>query len=216
MRENWQERRAARRVRSGDGRPLPRFRWWQLLGRSLLSIELRAEAGGAVAYAVDVRQWGDRDDGEVRARLYRDGAQHAVSRLPARFPVEGGVIEVAMSGFGLKRCHYVTIDGAERQLEPHPRSAEGRRAQLERTHPTLSRVIGAVATVAVLIGVVLALLQLVEPITSIPPLQQLVGVVESPLRLPVGLNIVLGAATLLGSLERALRLRSTWLDSLAN
>jgi hypothetical protein len=216
MDENWRQRRQARRVRAGDGRPLPAFRWWQLLGRSLLTIRLPRAGGGTVDYAVDVRQWGDHDDGEIRARLYRDGVQHALAKVPARFAVEGGTIEVAVGGWGIKRCHYVTPDGAARLLTPHPASAEGRRARLDRERPTLSRTIGLVATVAVVVGVVLTLLQLVEPITSIPPVREAIGVIESPLRLPTSAYVAIGVVTLLGSLERALRLRTSWLDSLAN
>jgi hypothetical protein len=216
MTDGWRRRLHARRVRTGDGRPLPRFRWWQLLSRSLLTIQLPTATGHAVDYAVDIRQLGDHDDGAVRARLYRDGVQHALAKLPARFAVEGGAIEVAVGGAGIKRCHFVADDGAERLLTPHTASAEGRRARLDRNRPTLSKVIGTVATAAVLMGVVLALLQLVEPVTSIPPVREAVGVIESPLRLPVGVNVALGVATLLGSLERGLRLRSNWLDSLAN
>jgi hypothetical protein len=152
----------------------------------------------------------------VRARLYRDGRQHALSKLPANFPVEQGAIEVAVGGFGVKRCHLVTPDGAERLLTPHPASAEGRRARLEQTRPGLSRSIAVVSTTLVLVGVTCALLQLIDPISQIPPVREAFGAFESPLRLPLWANISLGVATVLGSTERALRVRSSWLDSLAN
>jgi hypothetical protein len=211
MKQGWRQRRAERRIRPGDGEPLPRFRWWQLSSRSVFLFDT-----SAANYAVDVRHSGDGHDGEVRARLYRDGQQQALSKLPARFPVEGGAIEVEVGGFGLKRCHFVTPDGTERLLTPHPASAEGRRARLEQTRPGLSRGIAVVSTTLVLIGVTCALLQLIDPIAQIPPIREAFGAFESPLRLPLWANISLGVATVVGSVERALRLRSSWLDSLAN
>ena len=132
----WRRRWAARRVKPGDGRPLKRFRWWQMfLGRALLHLEPAAGAGRPAAYSVDVRHMGSAETGEVVAHLYRDGRHHAASRVPAVFPVEGGVIEVATSAFGVKRAHLVTDGGGERPLIPDPRSAEGRRARLERERP---------------------------------------------------------------------------------
>lgn len=190
---------------------MPRFRWWQLLSRSLFLLET-----AAADYAVDIRHWGDGSDGEVRARLYRDGRQHAVSTMPARFPIDDGAIEVAVGGFGVTRCHAVAADGSERLLTPDPSSAEGRRARLERRHPHLSRGIAIVSTVLVLVGVTLGLVQLIDPISQIPVIREAFGAIEPPLRLPIWANVSLGVATALGSAERALRLRSTWLDSLAN
>ena len=49
MQEDWRRRRAARRVKDGDGHPLKRFRWWQTGTRSLLSLRLaRADGRPAV------------------------------------------------------------------------------------------------------------------------------------------------------------------------
>ena len=216
MFEDWKRQRQAKRVKPGDGRPLPRFRWWQMLSRSVFTLELRQAGGRVASYAIDVRQWGDKDDGEVRARLYLDGVQHAVSKVPARFEVPGGAIEVVVGNFGMKRCHFVAADGAETQLTPHPRSAEGRRARFDGEHPVASRVIGAVSMVAVLIGVCLALLGIAEAVTQAPPIAEVVGVFDSPLELPLWLTITLGVAAVLGSIDRALRLRSSWLDDLAS
>ncbi|HYO40345.1 MAG TPA: hypothetical protein VER39_11890, partial [Nocardioidaceae bacterium] len=115
MSEEGRRRRAARRVRPGDGRPLQPFRWWQLLSRSLFSLSLPGADGRRTVYTIDVRPMGD-EHGVVRAHLYRDGRHSASSRVPAALPVDGGVIEVAATVFGLKRCLYVTPDGGERQL----------------------------------------------------------------------------------------------------
>lgn len=216
MAAGWRRQRQMRRVKPGDGRPLPRLRWWQLLSRSLFTLDVPLPGGGVSVYAVDVRQLGDGSDGEVRARLYRDGALHLVSRVPARFPVPGGEIEVAAGNFGMKRCHLVAADGSERQLVPHPRSAEGRRARFEATHPRLSRVVGVLSTLAVLVGLCLALPEIIEPISQIPPIADSVGSFESPVDLPLWLTVALGAAAVLGSVERALRLRTSWIDALAS
>ncbi|SDJ96143.1 hypothetical protein SAMN04487820_103172 [Actinopolyspora mzabensis] len=168
-------------------------------------------------YAVDVRHWQNQGSGEVEAQLYLDDRQYAVSKLPAAFPVEGGTIEVAMSGFGIKRCHYVSADGTERQLVPDPRSAEGRRARLARKHPVISRGIGLLSLVLLLIGAFLLLLQIAEPVSQIPPVAQRFGSFESPIRPPLWLNLTLGVSAAVAGTERALRLRYHWLlDGAAN
>ncbi|MFD3992946.1 hypothetical protein [Streptomyces sp. NPDC058583] len=103
------------------------FRWWQLPFRALLHLRLPGDDGRETVYAVDVRHWQNQSSGNVKAHLYLDGRLHAVSKLPAVFPVPGGTVEVRMSGFGLKRCHYVADEGRELQLVPDPDSAEGLR-----------------------------------------------------------------------------------------
>lgn len=200
---------------AGDGRPLRPFRWWQQLGRALFYLRMSGGPHPDTVYAVDVRHWGNQSGGEVKAHLYRDGLHHAESKIPAWFPVPGGAIEVAMSGFGIKRCHYVT-DRGELQLVADPRSAEGKRARLERAHPTLSRLIGLVSIVMLVIGLALLLLQVAEPLSRIPPVAEAVGVFESPVQLPFWLNIALGVGAAAASTERALRLRYSWLDSAGN
>ncbi|MEW2707100.1 hypothetical protein AB0948_19035 [Streptomyces koyangensis] len=135
-------RQALRRVEPGDGRALKRFRWWQLPFRALLHLRLTEADGTVAVYSVDVRHGQNQSSGEVRADLYREGLRQARCRLPAVLPVPGGHVEVAMSGFGLKRCHYVTDGGSEYQLTPDPASAEGRRARFDRAHPALSRGVG--------------------------------------------------------------------------
>ena len=211
MLDQWRRRQAARRLRGGDGHELRSFRWWQLLGRSLFHLRLTRTDGRRTEYAVDVRHRGEGEDAEVRAHLYLDGRHRAQSRVPASFPVPGGRIEVATSDFGLKRCHYVTADGSEHQLTPDPRSGEGRRARLNREHPALSRWIGVVSVVLLLVGVGLNLLQVLEPVSQIPPVHEVTGTFVSPVVLPLWLNLALGAGAALGSAERALRLRYSWL-----
>jgi len=197
-------------VTPGDGHELPRYRWWQPFSRALFHLRLPGDDGARHTWSVDVRIGGD-EDGEVRAHLYLDGRHHAASKLPAAFPVPGGTIEVAASGYGLKRCHYLTEDGVARQLSPDPASAEGRRARLQRDHPFLSRAIGFVSLVVLLAGVMFGLPQILEQVTQIPPVAERVGVFVSPIRLPAELNIALLVATLVASTERALRLRYHWL-----
>ena len=211
MFQQWRRRRAVERIEPGDGAALGRFRWWQLLGRSLFHIELAGPDGRALRYSVDVRQWRTDDNGYVKVHLYRDGRRHAVSRAPALFPVGGGTIEVAASSFGLKRCHYVDDTGAAQQLTPDARSPEGRRARFERRRPVLSRVVGAISIVALLVGVALLLQQIAVPILQIPPIAEQIGPVEPLIRLPLWLTISLGVAAAIASTERALRLRYHWL-----
>lgn len=193
-------------VKAGDGHTLPRYRWWQLFSRSLFHLHLVGEGGAPQIWSIDVRHGGD-SDGEVRARLYLDGVNRARSKLPAAFPVPGGTIEVVASGFGLRRCHYVTRDGSERQLVPDPASAEGRRARLERTNPGLSRAVGAASVTVLVVALVLAVPQVVEQVTQLPPIAERIGTFSSPFNLPAWANIALLLATLAASTERALRLR---------
>ncbi|WP_435054776.1 hypothetical protein [Micromonospora aurantiaca (nom. illeg.)] len=212
MIEDWRQQRAAKRIKSGDGRALKRLRWWQLPFRTLFYLALPNGNGRQTVYAVDIPRRTDPEGGKARAHLYLDGRHHAESKLPAAFPVEGGTIEVANSAFGLKRCHYVITAGAEYPLFPDPRSAEGRRARVEREHPTLSRSISLLSVLMLVIGVGLNLLQLAGPVSQIPPIAENVGTFESPVRLPIWLNFALAVGAALGSAERALRLRYGVLD----
>ncbi|MPQ98817.1 hypothetical protein GB931_12985 [Modestobacter sp. I12A-02628] len=216
MTDGWRDRLAARRVRPGAGEPLPRFRWWQLFGRSLRTLTLRAPDGSSATYAVDVRRAGDGSDGAVRARLYLDGALLAHSTLPARFPVAGGHIEVAVGTFGLRRCHHVRADGGETQLAPDPSSAEGRRAQLHRTRPRLSGLIGLVSAGLVIAGLCVTVPQLLQAVSQAPPIADSIGTFTSPVRLPPAASVLIAIAAVIGSTERALRMRSSWLDDLAS
>ena len=193
-------------VKAGDGHALPRYHWWQLFSRSLFHLHLAGAGGAPQTWSVDVRHGGD-SDGEVRAQLYLDGVNQARSKLPAAFPVPGGTIEVVASGFGLRRCHYVTYDGSERQLMPDPASAEGRRARLERTNPGLSRAIGIASVTVLAVALVLAVPQVIEQITQLPPIAERIGTFSSPVHLPAWANTALLLATLVASTERALRLR---------
>ncbi|GAB2997999.1 hypothetical protein GCM10023080_074950 [Streptomyces pseudoechinosporeus] len=207
MLKEWRHRRAVQRVKPGDGRPLKRFRWWQMLTRALFHLRLMNDDGRQTVYAVDVRHQ-NQSEGYVKAHLYLDGRHHAESKVPAVFPVQGGTVEVRTSGFGLKRCHYVTAEGAEHQLVPDPASAEGRRARLDRSHPALSRCIGFLSVIVLVIGLVLLILQLAEQVTRAPEgVAQYVGTFTSPIDLPAWGNTVVGLVTVAASTERALRLR---------
>lgn len=211
MLKEWRHRRAVQRVKPGDGRPLKRFRWWQMLTRALFHLRLMNDDGRQTVYAVDVKHQ-NQSEGYVKAHLYLDGRHHAESKVPAVFPVQGGTVEVRASSFGLKRCHYITAEGAEHQLIPDPDSAEGRRARLDREHPALSRCMGLLSSIVLVIGLVLLILQLAEQVTRAPEgVAQYVGTFTSPIDLSAWGNVVVGLATVAASTERALRLRYNWL-----
>jgi len=203
---SWRRGRALKRVRPGDGRILKRFRWWQALSRSLFYLRITGDNRNTV-YAVDVRHAGDATTGDVTASLYLDGRQHSVCRLPAVFPVPGGTIEVSASTFGLKRCHYVPIDGVERQLVPDARSAEGHRAHFDHGHPGLSRLLGIVTLIVLIIGLAILIPQIVGQVSQIPPIAGNIGKFTPPIQLSVVGNIVVTLVTGAASTERALRLR---------
>lgn len=211
--KRWRRRRHGRKIEPGNGRALKPFRWWQLLGRSLFSIALPDDptdvSGATTTWTVDVGYWTQfaTEEGTMRAHLHRDGVHHARSPLPAAFPVPGGTIEVDASPYGLKRCHFVADDGAERMLTPDPASGEARRERFARAHPTASRAIGVVSILLLIPALVLLIPQLAEVITSLPPVQQQFGVLVSPVDLPFGLNVALTLLAAAASTERALRLR---------
>jgi hypothetical protein len=209
---DWRQQRAAKRIKPGNGRALKPIRWWQLPFRALFYLPLSHRDGRKTVYAVDIPYRSDTGSGKARADLYLDGRHYAESKLPTAFTVEGGTIQVAISAFGIKRCHYVTVGGTEQQLIPDARSAEGRRARLERDHPALSRSIGLFSVLLLVIGVGLNLLQLAEPVSQIPPVAERVGRFESPVHLPIWLNFALAVGAALASTERAFRLRYSLLD----
>lgn len=208
----WRRRRAVQRVEPGTGKPLKRLRWWHQLSKTQFSLALPDDpgpdgTGRHVRFTVEVNHWQEGEDGRGRAHLYRDGVHHAVSRLPAAFPVPGGVVEVEKTSFGLKRCHYLAHDGTERQLTPDPRSAEGRRMRFDREHPGVSRVIGAFTAVLLVVPLALLALQLAEAVTGVPPVADRFGTFTSPVDLPTWANLTLTLVAAAASTERALRLR---------
>ncbi|MDO5662832.1 MAG: hypothetical protein Q4G40_09060 [Brachybacterium sp.] len=225
MGDRWRRRRHRARVEEGDGSPLRPFRWYHLLTRSMFSITLPSEGPApgpetGSRYLVDVNYLADgekRGDGSVSAgnipaALYRDGVQVAMAtRLPAAFSVAGGDIEVALTTFGMRRIHLVREDGTEQVLTPHPATAEGRRARVDRTHPGISRAIGVAAVLVLLVGLALAVPQLLELVTGFDIVAERVGTFTSPVSLPAWLNTTLLVAGVLAAIERALMLRNHWL-----
>lgn len=208
MLDNWKRARAAKRVQPGDGSHLKRFRWWHhITGRRLGYLHTLDPSGQHLTYAVDVRSGGDYPV----AHLYASGIQEATSRLPALFTVAGGSIDVARSSSGLKRFHFTNDAGRTRPLEPDAHSAAGRRVALARRHPRLDVAIGWVSVVLLVVGVGLNAIQLLEPLANIPPLVERFGPFESPISLPLWLNIALAIGAAAATTERSLRLRYHWL-----
>jgi uncharacterized integral membrane protein len=211
MFEEARRKRAVKRVVPGDGKALKPFRWWQMTFRALFYLRLTEDDGRRTVYAVEVRHLQSDDSGHGVAHLYRDGLRYARSRLPAAFPVPGGVVEVRGSAFGLKRCHYVTTDGAEHPLVPDRDSAEGRRAHFDRRHPALSRGVGLVSAAVLGVALLLLLGQSAEQLTRAEAVARHVGTFTSPVTVSAWGNIVIGLVTVAAGTERALRLRHHWL-----
>lgn len=208
---NWRRRRARQKVKPGDGHTLKPWHWWHLFWRSLFFLQLIDENGRQQTYAVSVNYFSETS----QADLYLNGRHHAVSELPAAFPVPNGVIEVDMSTIGIKRMHYVA-EGSEggtvpQQLVPDADSNEGLRARLDSRHPALSRWLGVVSLLVLVVALVLGAPQLLETITSIEVIAENIGTFTSPVQLPAPVNTALTLAAVLASFERALRLRYNWL-----
>ena len=212
MLSNYRRRTRAMRTRSGNGRPLEPFRWWHLLaGRKLFSLSLVRTDGSRASYDIDVRLSGKQAGDFGLVHLYLDGRHHADSPLPSAIPVEGGVIVVSLSSAGLKEAHYLPEDGHARQLTPHPKTAIGLRTRFDRDHPVFSRWVAAASVLMLVIGAGLNGIQLLEPLSQIPPVAEHLGHFESPVRLPLWLNIALGLGAGFAATERALRLKFHWL-----
>jgi hypothetical protein len=185
MFEKYQRRLQVAKIKPGDGSALPEYRMWHLFSRSLFFLRLPPGSGSRHVLEVDVRYLADSTTKDGPATLYRDGLQ--VSRansLPATFPVSGGVIQVAMSPYGLKRMHYVCDDGSEHPLRPHPRSQEGLRSRFGRRFPRTSSLVGAMAVVLLLVGLAVSIPQSVEALTRVPAVTERVGTFTSPISLP--------------------------------
>lgn len=219
MARSFRQRRQLARVGPGDGSALRDYRIWQLFSRSVYFLDRTGPDGVVEHIAVDVRFMADakstkeheRGAGTSPAAVYRDGVQVARSNLPASFPLAGGVIEVAASGFGLKRLRYVDVDGTHHTLTPHPRSQEGRRARFARRSPALSQAVGALSTILLLAVLALGLLQGAAAISRIPPVAEQLGTFTSPISLSGWANAAVVGIGVCAALERASRMRYHWL-----
>jgi hypothetical protein len=205
MLTTYRRQRQLARVRPGDGSALPALRLWHLATRTRFGLDLAGHR-----FDVDVRYGADPNTGHSVATLYRDRAQVARSRLPATFPVPGGVVEIAENEHGLKRVAYVAHDGATRTLDPHPRTLEGRRAVFDRRFPTTSHALGVVAALLVLGCGAIELLHAAQAVTRHPEVAARVGTLVLPYTLSAGWLTAIGVVGALAAAERALTLRSPW------
>lgn len=203
----WKKERAIQNVKPGDGHPLKSFHWWHMIYRSLFFIRLMNEDGSSNVYAVDINFFDENE----KADLYVDDKHYAYSKLPATFPVPGGLIEVETTTYGMKRIHYVTKDGIEQQLYPHPQSLEGLRLKFDFHFPGISKWIGIIAIIILITSLILGLPQLVALISQIPFISERWGTFESPVVLPSWLNTILVVGGTLATIERAATMRSHWL-----
>src|SRR5699024_5870746 len=186
------------RAKPGDGSALQELRWWQTLSRTQFTLDPDPAVGRDSSYIVDVRylatelEGGKIAEGARHAPIsfYRDDRQTHIANPPVAFEVPGGTVEVATSTYGLTRMHHVPDGGGPAQtLRPHPRSLEGLRARFGRRHPGASRVIGLLAILVLLIGLVLMVPQAAELITNLDLVAERVGTFTSPIQLPAWLNI---------------------------
>lgn len=208
MWKRWARERRMSKVKPGDGSALKPHRPWHVLHRSVFRIDLADEDGVEHEYSVDV----DHFDSDEQVYFYRDGRQELLAVTPAAFPVPGGAIEVEVGTFGLSRMHLVPDSGEAGQvLRPVRHSAEYWRAVLGHRHPRLSRWIGRLAIVVLLVGLVFFVPQLLELVTQWDLVAERFGTFTSPISLPAWANTALLVAGVLASLERALTLRNHWL-----
>jgi hypothetical protein len=146
------------------------------------------------------------DFGE-KLHLYRDGSEVEVQRSPARFRLDDHAeIDAAMSLFGMKRVELV-VDDRTTELVPVDGTAEGWRLGLERERPGLSRSVGVISWMVLVVALVYEVPQLIALVGN-----ALGADVDPPVTLPAAANLLLGLAALAAAIERALRFKtSRWL-----
>jgi hypothetical protein len=154
------------------------------------------DAGHSYAVEVDYFDFGEK------VRLYRDGTQVEEKKSPARFQIrDGAVIEAKMGLLGMRKLQLLGTEG-ETPLPPAPGTAEARRANFERQHPTGSRLLGAASWVILVIALVIEIPQLIDLLA-----EKLNFAFDSPLLLPSPVNTFIGILALLAAVERALRFK---------
>jgi hypothetical protein len=149
----------------------------------------------------------DYFDFSEKLHLYRDGVEVQVQKSPATFQLDGSAtIEASMGLLGMRRVDLVA-DGGTTMLTPVEGTAEEWRLRLARERPGLSRLIGAISWIVLVVALVYEVPQLIALICGVIGLD-----FESPIVLPGAANLTLGIAALAAALERALRFKSNrWL-----
>jgi hypothetical protein len=145
-------------------------------------------------------------DLDERIRLYRDGELAEVRRGRARFRLgDGARIEAAAAKLGMKYVH-MRVDGIPDPipLQPSNGTPEAWRARLDREHPDLSRIIGFVSLVVLLVVLVIELPGLVNLVGSLTPLVGWPEFKVPTFGLPVWANAGLILTGGLAGLERSL------------
>lgn len=187
-----------------DENRLAPLRRRDVLHRLLYAITLTGPDGEPLEHVVHVDTAGD----EWAAELFVGRLRRAKADLPATFDVPGGAIQVDLSLYGVSRMHFVGDDGEEQRLEPLAGTLEHRRHRLHRDRPRLSRVIEWTAIVVLVVGLVPAVPQALELLTThVDGVRELIGSFTSPIQLPAWLNTTITLAGVTAAVERALMLR---------
>ncbi|MFD2830406.1 hypothetical protein [Corticicoccus populi] len=193
-----------RKIKEGDGHPLKPYRLWHNLTRSLFHLQIEDNTQEVIDYSVEYRYFVS----EPQAELYRNGRHTAYSKLPATFPVSGGVIEVASGSYGIKRMHYVKENGDSQMLQPDHRSIRGLRVGIEEDFPVFSKLIGIISIILLIIVFILGLPQIIEQISQIPWVAENIGVFNSPFNFSIWENLIIAGIGALAGMERTLIFRN--------
>ncbi|MFB4211495.1 hypothetical protein ACE1TH_06195 [Shouchella sp. JSM 1781072] len=203
-----QKRRLAiKKVKAGDGHTLKPYRLWHIFTHSLFHITITKENNEQVHYALKSRYFAD----DSSVDLYHGKTHVAYSTLPASIPIENGILEVKSGGSGINQIRYRTDKAETFSIYPDKRSVRGWRLGMHRHFPVISNCLGLLAILVLLASLALGLPQIVEQISEIPWIAEHIGTFQSPINLPVWLNVAIGLATGFAATERALMLRSHWL-----
>jgi hypothetical protein len=155
-------------------------------------------------YAVEV----DYFDFAEKVRLYRDGTRVNTRKSPARFEIDGGAaIEASMGLLGMKTLRLIE-PGGETALTPAEGVAEARRADFERRNPRVSRIVGVLAWLVLVIALIIEIPEIIRLIGDAVGFEFTPPIQLSPLA-----NGLLGVLALAAALDRALLFKSNrWLD----
>ncbi|QSB05282.1 hypothetical protein [Natronoglycomyces albus] len=147
--------------------------------------------------------------------LYRDRQLVEQRDFSGKFTLDDGArISVKLSLFGVKQAN-LKVNGVKTALKPTPDTIEYKRLRWNQKHPKRARWIGFASWMTLVAAVVVGLPQLAEQIGQIDALRDWGYSFTSPLHLPAALNTALGTAAMVAAIERATRMKYSWLDEWA-
>lgn len=189
-------------VKAGDGRAFKQLHWWEIMTRSVFYLQINSDQ-----YAVEVYFFRFEDN----IMVYKNGEQVSMGTESMKYQAGDGLIEIALSDYGVKRMHYVREASQDEMLIPDKQSAEGLRYKFGHKFPRVSKWMGVIAIAVLLVSVVLWIPQIVELLAGWDILERYIGGFQSPVNLSGWLNMALVVLSVLAITERTLTIKYHWL-----